>query len=100
MLLPVVLVAALLAAAASSSDPLGAGLDHFKRHRFKAAADEFQKAVDADPQSAGAHFYLGYALYKIAEPTKRLTPDKQRAAEEFAKCYSIDPLFRPLWGRR
>ena len=100
MLLPMVLMAALAAPASGPSDAIGAGLDLFKRHRFKAAADEFQKAVDADPQDAAAHFYLGYALYKIAEPTKRLTPDKQRAAAEFAKCYEIDPGFRPVWGRR
>jgi tetratricopeptide (TPR) repeat protein len=98
MMLPVFLMAAL--AAAAPADPIGAGLDHFKHHRFKAAAAEFQRAVEADARSAAAHFYLGYALYKIAEPTRRLTPDKQRAAAEFAQCFELDPQFRPVWARR
>ena len=49
-------------AAQSSID---AGLALFKRHRFTQAEAEFQKAVEADPGSAAAHFYLGYTVYKI-----------------------------------
>jgi len=85
---------------AAPSASIEAGLAAFKKHRLKAAESEFQKAVDADPQSAAAHFYLGYTLYKIAEPSRRYGPGKQRAAEEFARCYSLDPGFAPVWGRR
>ena len=85
---------------ASPSASIDAGLAAFRKHRFQAAEGEFQKAVEADPQSAAAHFYLGYTLYKIAEPSRRYGPGKQRAAEEFARCYAIDPLFAPVWGRR
>ena len=52
------------------------------------------------PQSAAAHFYLAYTYYKIAEPTKRLTPDKQKAKEEFARAFELDPGFKPDWGPR
>ncbi len=85
---------------AAPSASIDAGLAAFKKRRFRAAEGEFQKAVDADPESAAAHFYLGYTLYKIAEPSRRYGPGKQRAAEEFARCYSIDPAFAPVWGRR
>ena len=51
------------------------------------------------PQSAAATFYLGYTYYKIAEPTRRLTPGKKKAAELFAKAYELDPAFQPVWGR-
>ena len=85
---------------AAPSASIDAGLAAVKKRRFKAAEGEFQKAVDADPQSAAAHFYLGYTLYKIAEPSRRYGPGKQRAAEEFARCYAIDPAFVPVWGPR
>ncbi len=87
-------------AAIPATPSIATGLELFRKRRFRQAEAEFQKAVDADPQSAAAHFYLGYTLYKIAEPTKRLTPDKQRAAEEFARAYSLDPTFQPAWASR
>jgi Tfp pilus assembly protein PilF len=79
---------------------IATGLELFRKRRFRQAEAEFQKAVEADPQNAAAHFYLGYTLYKISEPTKRLTAEKQRAAEEFARAYALDPLFQPVWARR
>jgi len=41
--------------------------------------------VAADPSSAAANFYLGYTIYKIAEPKRPFHPDKQKAAELFAE---------------
>jgi Tfp pilus assembly protein PilF len=99
MMLPMLFMVA-LAAPAAPATPIDAGLAQFRKHHFKAAEAEFQKAVDADPQSAAAHFYLGYTLYKSTEPRRRLTPEKERAAEEFAKCFAIDPQFRPVWAGR
>jgi Tfp pilus assembly protein PilF len=77
-----------------------AGLKAFRRHRFSAAQADFQKAVDADPQNAAATFYLGYTYYKIAEPTRRLTAGKKKAAELFAKAFELNPAFRPTWGEK
>jgi Tfp pilus assembly protein PilF len=77
-----------------------AGLKAFRRRRFGAAQADFQKAVDADPQSAAATFYLGYTYYKIAEPTRRLTPGKKKAAELFARAFELNPGFRPAWGEK
>jgi Tfp pilus assembly protein PilF len=89
-----------VAAPLAATHSVATGLELFRKRRFRQAVTEFEKAVAAEPESAAAHFYLGYSLYKIAEPTRRLTPDKQRAAEEFARCYSIDPAFTPAWGHK
>jgi len=91
-------------AAAPAASPGGAqvdidaGLALFKKRHFTAAEAEFQKAVDADPSSAAANFYLGYTVYKIAEPKRPFDPGKRRAAELFAKAYELDPHFRPIWA--
>jgi len=76
---------------------IDAGLTAFKKRHFAKAESEFRKALDADPSSAAANFYLGYTYYKIAEPHRRLTPDKQKALELFDKAYQLDPGFRPVW---
>lgn len=76
------------------------GLRAFKRRRFVQAEADFGKALEAEPQSAAANFYLGYTYYKIAEPTRRLTPNKQKAAALFAKAFELDPAFKPVWYRR
>jgi Tfp pilus assembly protein PilF len=82
----------------AAQEYIDVGLKAFKRRRFAAAQASFQKAVDADPQSAAATFYLAYTYYKIAEPSRRLTPGKKKAAELFAKAFELDPSFRPVWG--
>jgi tetratricopeptide (TPR) repeat protein len=76
---------------------IASGISLYKKRRFRAAADEFRKAVDADPGSAPAQYYLGYTLYKIGEPTRRLTTEKQESKEHFAKAFELDPGFRPTW---
>jgi tetratricopeptide (TPR) repeat protein len=90
------------AAAAAAPAPAGAvdpGLALLKKGRYRSARAELEKVVAADAQNAAAQFYLGYALYKIAEPTRRLTKEKEEAAQHFAACYAIDPSFRPALGR-
>ncbi len=87
------------ASAADAPSAIAAGQAAFKKRHFKAAQADFEKALAADPQSAAAAFYLGYTHYKIAEPTKRLTADKQQAKELFAKAFALDPGFTPDWGR-
>jgi tetratricopeptide (TPR) repeat protein len=75
-----------------------AGLAAYRRLRFRDAERHFQAAVEADPQSAPAHFYLGYTVYKIAEPKRPFHPEKRRAAELFARAYELDPFFKPVWA--
>jgi len=82
----------------SASDAIQAGLAAFAKRRFAQAREAFERAVAADPQSAAAHFYLGYTIYKIAEPKKHDSPGKHEAAEHFAKAYELDPNFKPVWG--
>ena len=86
--------------AATASDTIQAGLVAYKKRRFKQAETEFRRAVEADPQSAAAHFYLGYSIYKQAEPRRPNHPGKQQAAQEFAKAYELDPGFKPDWRPR
>jgi Tfp pilus assembly protein PilF len=88
------------AAAPAASDSLDKGIALLRRARYRPARVELEKAVAADPQSAAAHYYLGFALYKITEPARRLTKEKEAAAEHFAACYAIDPGFRPDFGRK
>jgi Tfp pilus assembly protein PilF len=122
MLLPAILLAALVAApqepteepaekpaaseevksapipSASTDAAIAAGLKAFRRRNFRQAEIQFRTAVDADPSSAAATFYLAYTYYKIAEPKRPFHPDKKKAADLFAKAYELDPKFKPVWG--
>ena len=82
----------------SAAQPhIDAGLAAFKKRRFAAAEAAFKKAMEADPQSAAAAFYLGYTYYKIAEPKRHDSPGKQKALDLFSKAYALDPEFKPVW---
>ena len=83
----------------NTPDPLQAGLVAFKQKKFARAEDDFEKAAEENPQSAAAHFYLGYSIYKTVEHKKPFHPDKQKAAAEFQKAYELDPNFTPEWGK-
>jgi tetratricopeptide (TPR) repeat protein len=86
-------------AAASPQSHIDAGLKEFRRRRFARAQEHFEQAVQANPDDAAATFYLAYTVYKIAEPKRPFHPEKQKAAELFAKAYSLDPTFKPVWHR-
>lgn len=86
-------------AAPAAASHLDAGIAAFKKRRFAAARTEFEKAGEADPQSAAAAYYLGYTYYKMGEPSRRMDANKEKARELFAKAYTLDPAFRPTWGR-
>lgn len=111
MALPALVLSALLSAAPLTEPPalvmedaaeshsyLVNGIALYKRRHFRAAAEEFRKATAADPASAAAEYYLGYTLYKIAEPTKRVTTEKAESRDHFARAFQLDPLFRPTWS--
>jgi tetratricopeptide (TPR) repeat protein len=72
------------------------GLRAYWRHNWAGAQAEFQMALDADPQSAAAAFYLGYSIYKQAE-FRPFHPDKERAKEMFARAFELDPTFAPTF---
>jgi len=101
--LAAVLAAADITAAADTAaadDAINAGITAFKKRRFAQAEEQFAKAVEAEPTSAAAHFYLAYTIYKRVEPKRPFHPDKQRAADGFAKAFELDPSFTPDWGKR
>jgi hypothetical protein len=80
-------------AQSTTEEQMASGLTAYRRLHF-------QEAVDADPHSAAALYYLGYTVYKIAEPKRPNDPGKRQAAELFARAYQIDPGFAPGWGAR
>jgi tetratricopeptide (TPR) repeat protein len=82
----------------SADEAIQRGLAAFARRRYAAAEEAFREAVAADSSSAAAAYYLGYTLYKRAEPRHRLTPQKQEAKALFVKAFQIDPSFRPVWA--
>ncbi len=86
-------------AAGPAATAIAAGQAAYKKRRFRAALADFEKALAADPQSASAAFYLGYTFYKLGEPSRRVNENKERARELFAKAFTLDPGFRPDWGR-
>jgi Tfp pilus assembly protein PilF len=88
------------AASPTAQVHIDTGLTAFRKRHFSQAEVEFRKALDADPQSAAATFYLAYTTYKMCEKKKPFHPDKQKAAELFAKAYALDPTFKPAWGPR
>jgi hypothetical protein len=88
------------ATGSSASSLIEEGLAAFRKRRFREAETLFRQATEADPSSAAAAFYLGYTTYKIAEPKRPFHPEKQKAAELFARAYELDPGFKPVWGPR
>jgi tetratricopeptide (TPR) repeat protein len=82
----------------AAASAIAAGEAAFKKHRFRKALADFEKAMEADPQSAAAAFYCGYTHYKLGEPQRRMNEQKEQAKELFAKAFSLDPTFRPDWG--
>jgi Tfp pilus assembly protein PilF len=97
---PAALKAAEMKPSGAATGYIDAGLAAFKKRRFAAARAEFEKAVAADPESAAAAFYLGYTYYKLGEPSRRMNANKEKAKELFAKAFTLDPAFQPVWGRR
>jgi TolA-binding protein len=85
------------AVSSSATAEIEAGLKAYKRRAYAQAEAHFQKAVDADPQSAAANYYLGYAIYKRVEKSA-FHADKRRAAKYFSAAFNADPRFRPDWG--
>ena len=93
-------LAAGVRAQGTAEEQMATGLAAYRRLHFREAAGHFQAAVDADPHSAAALYYLGYTIYKIAEPKRPNDPGKREAAGLFARAYEIDPGFAPGWGVR
>jgi tetratricopeptide (TPR) repeat protein len=95
---PAAVASAPLATVSPASVSLSAGLAAYKMRRYAQAEDEFEKALKADPNSAAAAYYLGYTIYKRVEK-RPFHPDKTRAAKLFDQAFTLDPTFRPDWGR-
>lgn len=98
LVLGILALSAVARAQSAAEEQITMGLAAYRKLHFQEAESHFQAAVDADTGSAAALYYLGYAVYKIAEPRRPNDPGKRRAAELFARAYQIDPGFTPGWG--
>jgi Tfp pilus assembly protein PilF len=59
------------------------GMDHLLREHWEKAAADFQRAMEADPDLAAAHFNLALALDQEGK--------HQEAAEHFKKALQLAP---------
>jgi Flp pilus assembly protein TadD len=74
-------------AAATAESMLAQALAAYEKQDFATAAEAFKHAIDSDPSSVEAHYYLGYALYKL----KRF--DESRVA--FTQAYQLRSDYLP-----
>jgi Flp pilus assembly protein TadD len=74
-------------ATAMAETTLTRALAAYEKQDFTAAAEAFKNAIDSDPSSVEAHYYLGYALYKL----KRF--DEARVA--FTQAYQLRSDYLP-----
>lgn len=95
-LLVLIFLVALLAGCASQEElRLGAmqhfnrGNDHFAALRYKAAAEEYQKAIALVDEQPAFHFNLGLAYYHLVL--------YKRAEEAYREAIELDPRFGEAW---
>ena len=67
---------------AETKDLIDQGISYYNFGQYDAAIKEFQKAVEAKPQSLDAHLYLAYAYEKQGE--------KEKAIGQYQKITEID----------
>jgi Flp pilus assembly protein TadD len=70
-----------------SESTLAQALAAYDKQDFAAAVEALNNAIGSDPSSVEAHYYLGYALYKL----KRF--DESRVA--FAQAYQLRSNYLP-----
>jgi len=76
--------------AGSAETALTQALSSYEKQDFASAADALKQAIAANPSSVEAHYYLGYALYKL----KRF--DESRVA--FQQAYQLRSDYLPPVG--
>ncbi len=87
MLKPLALASVLAVAlqfAACAGTLLEDGKDHYNGKRFHAAADTFQKAVEADPANPEGYYWLGRALEELK--------DRNGAKTMYLSAFKLNPF--------
>lgn len=64
------------------------GLPEYFSNEYGDAAQRLEDTLSQHPDSAAAHYYLGYAFYMMG--------NLQRSREGFTRAYEIDPAFTPI----
>ncbi|MBA2115580.1 tetratricopeptide repeat protein [Bremerella alba] len=59
------------------------GLEHYRRNRLRSAIPKFQQAIDINPDSAVAWYYLGEMYFHLDQ--------LDEAAKAYQKCSELDP---------
>jgi tetratricopeptide (TPR) repeat protein len=89
----VLLAAFTFGLAACKSAHLAGGKLHFDQKRFERAREQFELAIEEQPENGEAHLWLGRALAELGEAEK--------ADAEFAKAEQLDPrLKEDVWNSR
>jgi hypothetical protein len=78
-----------------SSQALQAAISDLNAGQYDGAEATLQAAVEQNPGSAAAHYYLGYSYYlrSLKEPGN---PEfVRKAADNISQAFRLDPTFRP-----
>lgn len=59
------------------------GLEHYRRNRLRSAIPKFQQAIDINPDSADAWYYLGEMYFHLDQ--------LDEATKAYQKCSELDP---------
>jgi Flp pilus assembly protein TadD len=73
-----------------------AAIAEVKAGRYEGATRDLQQAVQAAPNDAAAHYYLGYAYYLMSQQAPADKELARKAAEEIALAYRLQPNFTPV----
>jgi GWxTD domain-containing protein len=85
LMLATLLAVPLMAGAQERQDPMTEGILAFREERFDAAVRAFERALDADPANAEAHFLLARIFFET--PLR----DVGRAGSELDRALEIEP---------
>jgi Flp pilus assembly protein TadD len=75
------------------------GFADLRAGRYESAEQKLQRAVEANPRNAAAHYYLGYTYYLLSRKEPATSEYSRKAAESIAQAFRIDPTFTPTWGK-
>jgi len=108
LLLTVMLLAAInIYAAAPEDDAIAKGVEYGKRGMYEEALSEFNKAIQINPDSAGAYTDRGVAYLAMASSEKaggkdldKISSNFNNAQSDFTRAIKLDPYFAAAYYNR
>lgn len=86
--------------AGCKSEFLSGGILHFDQRRYDQALENFQKAVEAEPQNAEAHLWLGRALAELERDDEAIAELNQAREMDVLQMEMADNTLVSYWSRR